>query len=111
MSAPEAALRPTGMAFFQVSRSRIWAYAVQSDGEWRSTFGGQTLAQMREEMPDMELISTVDALKRENDGYRQPCMKSARRGTSTSWRCCRQWTGTAAVSVSRSSLRNGMAGM
>lgn len=72
MSALEAVLRPTEMAFFQVSRSRIWAYAVQSGGEWRSAFGGQPLAQMREEMPDMELIPTVDALKRENDGYRQP---------------------------------------
>ncbi|VVT47232.1 hypothetical protein UYSO10_1299 [Kosakonia radicincitans] len=72
MSTLEEALRPTEMAFFQVSRSRIWDYAVLSGGEWRSKFGGKTLAQMREDMPDMELIATAEAVKRQNEGHRLP---------------------------------------
>ncbi|HHT3531124.1 DUF1419 domain-containing protein [Kosakonia sacchari] len=72
MSPLEEALQPTEMAFFQASRSRIWDYAVLSGGVWRSKFGGRTLAQMRIEMPDMELVSTEEALKREKDSYRQP---------------------------------------
>lgn len=72
MSSLEEALQPTEMAFFRVSQSRIWDYAVLSGGEWRSKFGGKTLAQMREDMPDIELMPTEEAQKREKDRYRQP---------------------------------------
>ncbi|TDT50846.1 hypothetical protein DFO53_4573 [Enterobacter sp. AG5470] len=72
MSVLEELLKPTPMAFFQVTQSRIWDYAVLSDGEWRSKISGMTLAQMREDMPDMELIPSEEAVKRENEGHRLP---------------------------------------
>ncbi|EGD4232760.1 hypothetical protein H1Z99_005021 [Salmonella enterica subsp. enterica serovar Meleagridis] len=72
MTALKDAIKPTPMAFFQASQWRIWSYAVESGGEWRSKFGGQTLAQMREDMPDMELIPTEEAVRRENEHNRIP---------------------------------------
>ncbi|VYU36904.1 hypothetical protein [Metakosakonia massiliensis] len=65
-------LSATPMAFYQPSRARIWDYAVMAGGEWRTRFGGQTLVQLREEFPDMTLISSDIALVCENEQFRSP---------------------------------------
>ncbi len=75
MHAMTEVLSNASMAFFQPSHSRVWDYAVQHCGEWRSRQDGQTLAQLREAFPDMELIATAEAIERENEPFRAPWME------------------------------------
>ncbi|EJG2388932.1 hypothetical protein AM391_RS23665 [Kluyvera ascorbata] len=64
--------KSTAMAFFQASLSRVWDFAVEQGGEWRTRQNGQTLAQLRDVFPDMELIATATAIDMENDQFRSP---------------------------------------
>jgi hypothetical protein len=72
MPATTESQKPAAMAFFQPSNSRVWDYAVQSRGEWCTRGDRKTLAQLLDMFPDMELITTTEALERENEQFRAP---------------------------------------
>jgi hypothetical protein len=60
------------MAFYHAPGNCIFSYAVFHNGQWLTAYSGKTLEQLRKEYPEMELLSTHDALARENEGYRLP---------------------------------------
>lgn len=78
MSELAEALAMTDMAFFESTRSRIWSFAIMASGEWHARFGGQTLEQLRDEFPGMELLPTAVALARENERLRTPWIEVSR---------------------------------
>lgn len=75
MSIIAESMKPMAMAFFQPSHSRVWDFAVEHGGEWCTRHDGQTLAQLREMFPDMELIATDTAIERENEQFRSPWLE------------------------------------